>query len=167
MQQKRGVDPSLRGRDGRGYRLNQGSVAGRRQRASRPGIIGFWRLKYLYGERSKEGNRVLHAPIIKLQVNLMSSYGASQAMPFVPQIGAALEQICPHGNMLRAACQRSVLRDLGRPARGLDTELFRVLGIQAWPIEFHRFAGDDAPEGLAGKESIEHVEADVPAGCTH
>jgi hypothetical protein len=45
--------------------------------------------------------------------------------------------------------------------------LLRVLGIQARPIELHRFACNDPSEGLGCEESIEYVEADVPAGRTH
>src|SRR5882762_5622801 len=58
-------------------------------------------------------------------------------------------------------------RDLGRKVRRLHAELFCILGIQTRPIELHRFAANDSPEGLAGEESIEHIDADVPAGRTH
>src|SRR3982074_2454786 len=50
--------------------------------------------------------------------------------------------------------------------RRLPAELFCVLGIQTWPIELHRFTANDSPERVAGKESIEHIDADVPARPT-
>jgi hypothetical protein len=64
-------------------------------------------------------------------------------------------------------CARRVGRLRLRRAPGFDAESLRILGVQAWPTEFHRFATDDAPERLTGEESLEHVEADMPARCTH
>jgi len=54
-----------------------------------------------------------------------------------------------------------------RPVWGFQTELLRVLGMQSWPFELHRFAAHDPPDGLGRQESVEHIEADVPARRTH
>jgi hypothetical protein len=61
VQEKRGVDASLRRRDGRGHRLNQDSIAGSRERASRPGIVRIRLLEYFQGEGSKQCNGIIHA----------------------------------------------------------------------------------------------------------
>src|SRR4030088_784539 len=62
---------------------------------------------------------------------------------------------------------RSGLWRLGWPTLGFDSESLRILGVQARPTKFHRFATDDTPDGIIGKEPLEHIEADVPARCTH
>jgi hypothetical protein len=58
-------------------------------------------------------------------------------------------------------------RNFGRPERGFDTELLRVLRIQSPPIKLHRLPGNDPPQGLGGQESIEHIQANVPACRAH
>src|SRR5262249_59869437 len=48
-----------------------------------------------------------------------------------------------------------------------NTKLLRVLSVQARPVELHRVPGDDASDRLSNQMPVEHVEANVPSGCTH
>src|SRR5262245_23563104 len=58
----------------------------------------------------------------------------------------------------------STLRGVGRPPGGVDAELLCVLGVQALPAaERHGLGADDASNRLTREESLEDIEADVPA----
>src|SRR3954462_1344008 len=62
---------------------------------------------------------------------------------------------------------RFPLVDRGWWARHVDTELLRVLGVEARPFELHRFRADNTSDWAACYEPVEHVEANVPAGGAH
>ena len=52
--------------------------------------------------------------------------------------------------------------------RGFKVELLRVFSVEPLPAaELHGIGADDAADGLSGEQTIQHVEADVPAGSTH
>src|SRR5579863_6015946 len=61
----------------------------------------------------------------------------------------------------------SVLRGVGRPARGLSAELLGVLRGQALPAELHCLRADDAADGSSTEKAIQDIETNVPPGSTH
>src|SRR4051794_5694425 len=72
-------------------------------------------------------------------------------------------------NRPRSRSTFSCFRPRGsRPVRALNAELLRILGVQSLPAaELQRVDADHAANRLTGKKSLEHVEADMPAGGSH
>src|ERR1700745_2715675 len=55
-----------------------------------------------------------------------------------------------------------------RPVDHFNTKELGVLGLQLVPAaELHGVGADEASDGMTAEKAIEHIEADVPPGCTH